>query len=66
MTFEQWCKSQGWDPEAEPQKRECWGAAVAAEREWLAQLAESRADGWHSLTPAEIRAGQIDAGRAVP
>lgn len=36
-------------------------AIVSAERERLAQLAETRADGWHSLTPAEIRAGRVDA-----
>ena len=36
-------------------------AAVAAERERLARLAEGRTDGWHSLTPAEIRAGRVGA-----
>ena len=34
-----------------------YSAGVAAERERLAQKAEQRSDGWHSLTAAEIREG---------
>lgn len=41
--------------------RQCDMEATLAERERLARMAESRTDGWHSLTAAEIRAGRIEA-----
>lgn len=34
-------------------------AIAAAERERLAELAESRTDGWNSMTPEEIRSGKL-------
>ena len=39
--------------------RAAHAAGAAAERERLAALAESRGDGWHSLTADEIRRGAL-------
>ena len=40
----------GWDF-----RWEAWQAGAAAENERLARKAENMTDGWHSLTPEEIR-----------
>ena len=64
MTFDEW-REANYDTEWNERDyaRAAWNAAVVAERERLARLAETNEDsaGFHSLSAAEIRAGRVGA-----